>query len=260
MPRLKIFKNEASLSIQSSIFTGVKTSITGKNQLKKLFDGIELFSFPKPTNLINRLIEISTNDNDIILDSFAGTGTTAQAVLEFNKTNLSNRKFVLVQLPEETKKDSPAYRAGYKYVHEITRERVKRVIKRDKLDVGFSYMKLGSQIDAESLLKGELPSYKEFAKYVYYLATGKILEKEKDINEADYYVGKNANESIYLVYKNNLNKLKDLAITLEWAEKINKIDNGKKIIYAPACYLDDELLDKFNIAFVSIPYNLFEKN
>ncbi|MBU1036977.1 hypothetical protein KKF32_02995, partial [Patescibacteria group bacterium] len=153
----------------------------------------------------------------------------------------------------------PAYKAGFRYVHEITRERVKRVIKRDKIDVGFSYMKLGAQIDADSILTGNLPTYREFAKYVYYLATGKTIDNEKSINEKDYFVGRINGETVYLIYEKDKEKLKGLAITLEWAEKTNKKNNGKKIVYAPACFLDEEFLEKFNIDFVNIPYNLFEK-
>jgi adenine-specific DNA-methyltransferase len=85
VPRIKIFKNEPSRSIQSSVFSGLKTSITGKNQLKKIFKGEEVFDFPKPVDLIKRIIEISTNKNSIILDFMAGSGTTGQAVLELNE-------------------------------------------------------------------------------------------------------------------------------------------------------------------------------
>lgn len=228
-------------------------------ELNELFPEGKLFEYPKPSKLIRNLIKAVFDDEEIILDSFAGSGTTAQAVLELNKEDNGNRKFILIQLPEKTKKGSPAYRAGFEYIHEITRERVKRVIKKEKLDVGFSYMKLGTQIDAESILSGKLPTYKEFAKYVYYLATGNILEKEKDIDEKSYFVGKNGKDSIYLIYEKDLDKLKSLAITLDWAEKISKKDDGNKIIYSPACFLDDEYLEKYNISFVGIPYNLFEK-
>jgi len=85
------------------------------------------------------------------------------------------------------------------------------------------------------------------------------MEKEKEIKEADYFVGKNGNESIYLIYEKDLEKLKNLAITLDWAEKTNKKNKNRKIVYAPACFLDDEYLEKYNISFVSIPYSLFEK-
>ncbi len=229
------------------------------DELYNIFDKEVFFENPKPSLLIKNLAKSSTSSNDIILDSFAGSGTTAHAVLTLNKEDNGNRKFILVQLPEKIKKDTPAYNAGFRSVHEITRERVKRVIKKDKLEVGFSYMKLGLKIDADSILSGTLPSYKEFAKYVYYLATGKTMENEKTIKEEKYFVGKTGNESIYLIYKKDFEKLKGLAITLNWAEKINKTDKGKKIVYAPSCFLDDEYLEKFNIHFVSLPYNLFEK-
>lgn len=235
------------------------SSTMATKQLEELFGKSKIFEYSKPYPLIQYLIKISTQKDDIILDSFAGSGTTAQAVLELNKKEDGNRKFILAQLPEKIKKDTPAYNAGFRFVHEITKERVKRVIKKDKLGVGFSYMKLGLKIDADSILSGELPAYKEFAKYVYYLATGKTMENEKTIREKDYFVGKTGNESIYLIYKKDFEKLKGLAITLNWAEKINKKDGGRKIVYAPSCFLDDEYLEKFNIHFVSLPYNLFEK-
>ncbi len=128
-----------------------------------------------------------------------------------------------------------------------------------KLDAGFSYMKLGPKIDADSILAGKLPTYKDLAKYVYYLATGRTMINGKSINEKGYLVGKNGKESIYLIYKNNKEKLKNLALTLEWAENISKNNKRRKIVYAPACFLDEDYLEKFNITFVSIPYSLFEK-
>ena len=66
-------------------------------------------------------------------------------------------------------------------------------------------------------------------------------------------------ETVYLLYKKDMDALKSLAITLDWAQAAHTKDKGKKIVYAPACYLDDETLDQYNITFVSVPYNLFEK-
>lgn len=224
----------------------------------ELFDGEKLFDFPKPVELIRFLIEQSTNDGDIILDSFAGSGTTAQAVVEVNGEK-ERRKCILVQLPEEIKKDTPAYRAGFRWVHELTVERIKRVLKGIKSKSGFSYYTLGPAIDADALLEGKLPKYNEFAKYVYYLATGKNLADEKKIEEKAGFVGKAESESIWLLYKQDMDALKGLAITLDWAQEAHKKDKGRKVVYAPACYLDDETLDQYNIKFVSIPYNLFER-
>lgn len=142
VPRRKIFKTDPSYTIQGSIFSGVKTSITGKNEIKELFN-VELFSFPKPVELIKRIVQISSNINSIILDFFAGSATTADAVMQLNAEDGGNRKFIMVQLPEKTyveknKKKIPtkggkaAFEAGYKSIDEISRERIKRAAKKIK--------------------------------------------------------------------------------------------------------------------------------
>jgi adenine-specific DNA-methyltransferase len=227
--------------------------------LMDIFNGKKFFDFPKPVELIKFLIQQTTSENDIVLDSFAGSGTTADAVMRQSKEDSKTRKYILVQLPEEVRKDTPAYKAGFRWIHEIMLERVKRVIAKNKYQAGFTYHTLGSAIDAESILTGKLPTYKEFAKYVFYLATGKNHPDEKKINEENWFVGKTDHQSVYLIYEKNADALKKLAITLDWAQKINAKDKDKKIVYAPACYLDDEALEQFNIQFVSIPYNLFER-
>jgi adenine-specific DNA-methyltransferase len=253
-------ENENRFKKYQSVLDNVGSTTMGTKELMEIFDGLKVFDHPKPTSLLKRLFTMSgLRNNDIILDSFAGSGTTAHAVLELNKEDGGNRKFILVQLPEKIEEDKPAYKAGFKYIHEITRERVKRVIEINKLEVGFSYMRLGPKIDADSILNGDLPTYNEFAKYVYYLATGKTMDNEESINEKNYFVGKINSETVYLIYEKDTEKLKKLAITLDWAEEVNKKDNGNKIVYAPACFLDEEYLERFNISFVSIPYNLFEK-
>lgn len=118
VPRLKIYQSSETYSIQSSLFTDVHTSITGKNELKNIFNGKSPFDFPKPTLLIKRLIEISVMDkNSIILDFFAGTGTTGHAVMELNREDNGNRKFILCTNNEN------------KIAEEITQPRIKAVIK-----------------------------------------------------------------------------------------------------------------------------------
>ena len=95
VPRLKIYANQDTFLIQSSLFNDVHTSITGKNELKNIFGGESPFNFPKPPSLIKRLLEIASNENSIILDFFAGSGTTGQAVLELNKEDFGKRQFIL---------------------------------------------------------------------------------------------------------------------------------------------------------------------
>ncbi len=104
---------------------------TGSDEIIKLFDK-KLMDFPKPFQLIKFLIEVVCEKDDSVLDFFAGSGTTAQAVLELNKEDGGNRKFILVQLPEKTDENSEAYKAGYKTIADICQERIRRVIK--KLD------------------------------------------------------------------------------------------------------------------------------
>ena len=99
--------------------------------LKALFEG-EIFKYSKPYELINHLIKLSIQNNDTILDFFAGSATTAHAVLNLNKKDGSNRKFILVQLPEKTDENSEAYKAGYKTIAEIGKDRIRRVIKKIK--------------------------------------------------------------------------------------------------------------------------------
>lgn len=100
----------------------------GTSVLKKLF-GFKIFDNPKPLELGDRLIRYFTDEDDIVLDFFAGSGTTAQSVLELNKEDNGNRKFILVQLPEITEEQSEAYKAGYKTIADICKERIRRVIK-----------------------------------------------------------------------------------------------------------------------------------
>jgi len=200
----------------------------------------------KPIDFIQHLFKLCGLDNDsTVLDSFAGSGSTAQAVLDLNKEDGGNRKFILVEMED--------------YANKITAERVRRAIKNNDYKAGFRYSTLGPAIDAKSLLTGKLPTYQQFAKYVYYLATGKNLKDATKIKESASFVGKDDNETIYLLYEPNMDKLKQLAVTLNWAQETHKKDKGRKIVYAPACYLDEESMEQYNIEFVSIPYNLFER-
>ena len=150
VPRLKMFKTDASMSIQSSIFAGVKTSISGKNVIKSLFSEKEIFSFPKPIELLQRIATITTNSNDLILDFFSGSGTTAHAVMQLNAEDGGNRRYLCVQLPEETDEKSEARKAGFDTIAEIAKERIRRAGKQisgslkdgQRVDTGFKVFKL----------------------------------------------------------------------------------------------------------------------
>jgi adenine-specific DNA-methyltransferase len=102
----------------------------GKKAIKQFFGNAKIFDFPKSTNLIKRVVEIGSDENDLVLDFFGGSGVTGQAVMELNEADSGNRKFILVQLPERTDEKSEAYKAGYKLISDITIERNKRVVNR----------------------------------------------------------------------------------------------------------------------------------
>ena len=119
---------------------------------KELFNIPELFSNPKPTELLKHLTIISTNEDSIILDFFSGSATSAHAVLKLNAEDGGNRKFIMVQLPEKTDEKSEAYKAGYKKICEIGKERIRRAGKKIKeehpeakdLDTGFRVFRVDS--------------------------------------------------------------------------------------------------------------------
>jgi len=114
----------------------------GDEELKKLV-GIKVFDNPKPTRLIKLLSKWGSQKDSLILDFFAGSGTTAHAVMDMNAEDSGNRKWVCVQIPEETKEDGEAYKASYKTIAEISRERIRRAgAKITKGDVGFKSLKL----------------------------------------------------------------------------------------------------------------------
>jgi len=125
----------------------------GTNQFVELFGNAKIFDFPKPSYYIYKLLEIgfnSTNDN-IFLDFFAGSGASAQALVDYNVTSTCTNKFILVQLPEVCDESSYAYKSGYKTIAEISKERIRRAATKIKSenpeyngDLGFKVFKLDS--------------------------------------------------------------------------------------------------------------------
>lgn len=137
---------------------------SSKKELDRLFVDRGLFDYPKPTSLIARLLQITTNANDITLDFFAGSSTTAHAVMKLNAEDGGNRRFIMVQLPEGTDEKSEAYKAGYKNIAELSKERIRRAGKQildgechedwDQ-DVGFRVLKVDSSNMRDDVVGGD---------------------------------------------------------------------------------------------------------
>ena len=156
VPRLKLYLCEIEQGVTPHtlwLANEVGTNDIAKKNLVSLFDSIACFDTPKPNSLINRLLQISNNKEAIILDFFSGSATTAHAVMQLNSEDGGNRKFIMVQLPEKTDEKSEAFKAGYKNICEIGKERIRRAGKKIKeesplttqdLDTGFRVLKLDS--------------------------------------------------------------------------------------------------------------------
>lgn len=130
-------------------FNEVGSSHHANEQLADLFEK-GMFDNPKPTNLIKTCIKIANGEDSIILDFFGGSGTTGQAVMELNKEDGGNRKFILVQIPEATEESSEAFKAGYKKISDITIERNKRVVEKIKSELRLKRLK-----DEQDLFKNQ---------------------------------------------------------------------------------------------------------
>ena len=147
IPRYKRFLDPVGTEIIKSTFEDFHD---GKKLLMSLFSGKTLFPYSKPISLIEKFIKLSKT-NDIILDFFSGSATTAHAVMQLNAEDGGNRKFIMVQLPVPCNEKSEAFKAGYKNICEIGKERIRRAGKKiieetgkTDLDVGFKVLKLDS--------------------------------------------------------------------------------------------------------------------
>jgi len=139
-------------------FTDVGHNQEARQETKELFDNNAFFESPKPVRLLKRIVLLSTKNDDIVLDYFAGSATTAHAVMQINAEDGGNRKFIMVQLPEACNEQSGAFKAGYKTIAEISKERIRRAGKKIldaecnnnwKKDIGFRVLKVDSSNMAE---------------------------------------------------------------------------------------------------------------
>jgi len=222
-------------------------------ELKEIF-GEKAFETPKPTALLKWIVSLHDDSDAVVLDSFAGSGTTAHAVLALNQEDGGNRRFVLVETED--------------YADTITAERVRRVIKGvptakdDALKAGlggtFSFFKLGKPMRQESLLDGSnLPDYEALAAYVFFTATGEEWNPKR-MKRKEWFIGESRLYDVYLIYEPDVAKLKDLALTLEMARGLPKGSGKNRLVFAPTKYLDQEFLAKYRITFQQLPFQIYK--
>lgn len=247
VPRLKIFPSNTSELIQSSLFTDVHTSITGKNELKSIF-GEAPFQFPKPTTLIYRLMQLITDKDSIILDSFAGSGTTAHAVLNLNKQDGGNRKFILVELGD--------------YAENITAERVRRVISGygegknavEGTGGSFDFYELGDTLfDPKTENLNDNANTEQIRQYVWYSETHAPYIAPT-AEHHPYWLGTDQRTNYYFYY------IKGEETCLSWDFLRTLTPERDKaemyIIYADRCVLTESEMQQLNIRFKKIPRDI----
>ncbi|HFE9760429.1 TPA: site-specific DNA-methyltransferase [Acinetobacter baumannii] len=159
VPRLKRFLSEVQDGMVPTTlwpYQDVGHNQEGRQELKKLFDEKGYFDGPKPTRLLSRILQVAnTNKNSLILDFFAGSSTTAHAVMKMNAEDGGNRKFIMVQLPEQVDEKKEAFKAGYKTIADVSKDRIRRAGKKilednankegiENLDIGFRVLKIDS--------------------------------------------------------------------------------------------------------------------
>lgn len=215
-----------------------------KKEIITVLGDADSFDTPKPTRLIKRILQIATDPNDLVLDSFAGSGTTAHAVLNMNKADGGNRKFILVEMMD--------------YADSITAERVKRVIdgygegKKAVEGTGgnFSYYELGPVLLLPDGNLNEEVGPQKIREYVYYMETKEPLPAEQPTDEP-YFMGLCRNTAYYFYYE------RESVTTLDHAFLATiQTEAEGYTIYADLCAIPQENLRKHNITFKKIPRDI----
>jgi adenine-specific DNA-methyltransferase len=244
----------------------------GGRILQRIF-GKKLFDYPKPPSLIKALVRIATGKDDVILDSFAGSGTTGHSVLELNDEDKGSRKFVLIQLSHDTQEQKDS---GFNVCREVTAERVRKVIRgynytkkgaKQKQETvpglkgDFSYAVVGAKLIGEYRDMGEkLPAFHELAKYIFYTETSKEFDPIK-VNEKTGKIGEHKGTSYYVLYSPNTGEGRPLDLT--WLKSLDKREKNRQlVVYCEKLWLHREDLTKYEaetgrkVRPMLIPFNL----
>lgn len=228
--------------IDSSV--GVDTTENAGRMLHEIF-GEKVFDFPKTPSLIEYLINFLCDKNSIILDSFAGSGTTAHAVLNLNKQDGGNRKFILVEMED--------------YANDITAERVKRVTKGygkgkkevEGTDGEFDFYELGLPLFDENQNLNEQVGIEKIREYIWFSETRTPFKEPNNIKDSDFLLGKKDDSVYYFIYA------KSKLTTLDFdALELIKTKGEQYVIYADNCLLPKDFMSKNNIIFKKIPRDI----
>ncbi len=238
----KIYLKNQGGRVPESIWFGndVETTRDANRLLKDIFKTEIPFNTPKPNKLIERIIQLSCDSNSIVLDSFSGSGTTANAVLNLNKEDSGNRKFILIEMED--------------YAENITAERVKRVVKGYNTNEGtggsFDFYKLGQPLFNEDSNLNETVGIDKIRQYVYYTETKSAFSETKHADNK-HFLCKHNDTAYYFNYE------KDEVTTLDHAFLATmKTKAEQYVIYADNCLLTKDFMTKHHIIFKKIPRDI----
>jgi adenine-specific DNA-methyltransferase len=214
----------------------------GKEVMRKIFGGDSPFDYPKSVDLIQYCLELGSDKDSIVLDSFAGSGTTGHAVLELNKQDGGKRKFILVELERDIAK-------------KITAKRLEKVIKGyedarfpEGTGQGFQYLDLNGELYGASGFVNPNAQYEDMAAYIYFTETKNYLDVPT-IKKP--YIGSLGSNHYFLFFEGKDENILDV-------NKLKQVEEykGNKIVYADKCLVDEEVLSKRSVIFKQIPYEL----
>lgn len=228
-----------------------------KKELYEILGRDVAFSTPKPVRLITRLLEIATTKDALVLDSFAGSGTTAHSVLALNRSDGGSRRFILVETED--------------YADTLTAERVRRVIKgvpnakdealKKGLGGSFTYCELGEPLDLKKFFEGKgTPSYEQVARYVIFTATGSSVPDVPKEPRDDWFAGEAGGMRVHLIYRPDLAFMRgnDAALSREMVKAIKKSAKGKPVlVFAAQKFMPQKELSAEGITFCQLPYAVY---
>jgi adenine-specific DNA-methyltransferase len=253
-PRIKKFRSEAKEGVVPSTWWDHRlagTNSGAKTELRELLGTASesFFSTPKPPLLVQRMLQLATDTHSVILDSFAGSGTTAHAVLKQNTVDGGNRKFILVEMEPEIAKDIAAERVR-RVIEGYTDSKGKKV---EGLGGGFQYCRLSKRplFEADGSIRDDV-RFKQLAEFVWFAETGTSFTGRRN----SPLLGVHEGAAVYLLYNGIL---KDRSIgggNVLTGPVLSQLPphDGPKVIYAAACRLGATRLTREQITFKQTPY------